>query len=166
MWIHHDPSIFICRCHVHFNVTTLRGTREKCFLQGVGPAEIEGYGMERRAAKLMAGGSTIINLRISKTHIDIYRHIRYNCILFIHSFKLFSHSLTVSFVHSFIHPSVHSFTHSFMQCFMTEGYLVGFDTLFEFNTCPLVSLQPDICKIHRIPIDSIYLPMDIPRCWL
>ena len=61
--IHHDPSIFICKCHWSIStLITLRGTREKCFLQGVGPAEIEGYGMERRAAKLMAGGSTIINL--------------------------------------------------------------------------------------------------------
>jgi hypothetical protein len=57
--MNHDPSIFICKCHVQSStLQTLRGTREKCFLQGVGPAEIEGYGMERRAAKLMAGGSS------------------------------------------------------------------------------------------------------------
>ena len=88
-------------------------------------------------------------------YIYIYGHITYNiCILFIHSLKLFSHSFTHWFICSFIYPSISSFTHSFMQCFMTEGYLVGFDTLFEFNTCPKKSLSnpfdlPNSSYSHR-----------------
>ena len=189
MWIHHDPSWSI-HIHlqvplVHFNVNNVaRHPREVLPPRGWSCRD---RGLRHGAEGSQIDGRWINHYKpINKTHIDIYidiLHIIYADYSFIpfhsipfhsipfhsipfhsiHSFKLFLHSLTGSFVHSFIHPSVHSFTHSFMQCFMTEGYLVGFDTLFEFNTCPLVSLQPDICKIHRIPID---LPMDIPRCWL